>query len=160
LHHPGHAAHTTGDLVAWLPRQRVLYTGDLLFHQVTPLVFMGSAEGALRALDWIAAFDPDHVIPGHGPLIGRAELPAALDVHRRYYNLVISAAHAGIRDGLSPLDTAIRCDLGQFAALPDAERIVLNLHRAHADITGATTDMIKAFTDTVTYNGGPMHTIV
>ena len=45
LHHPGYAAHTTGDLIAWLPEERVLFSGDLLFHGLTPLVFMGSVGG-------------------------------------------------------------------------------------------------------------------
>nr|MDT0666168.1 MBL fold metallo-hydrolase [Micromonospora sp. DSM 115978] len=68
VRHPGFAAHTLGDVVAWLPDERVLFTGDLVFHGLTPLVFMGSVEGALRSLDWLAAFSPDHVVPGHGPL--------------------------------------------------------------------------------------------
>ncbi|MEU4746448.1 MBL fold metallo-hydrolase, partial [Actinosynnema sp. NPDC023658] len=37
LRHPGHPAHTPGDAVAWVPRDRVLFTGDLVFNQVTPL---------------------------------------------------------------------------------------------------------------------------
>jgi cyclase len=67
VEHPGQPAHTTGDLVVWLPDVRVLFAGDLLFHQVTPLVFMGSVDGALRALDWIAAFEPAHVV-NNGPM--------------------------------------------------------------------------------------------
>ena len=55
---PAIAAHTTGDLVAWLPDERVLFSGDLVFHGLTPLVFMGSVDGALRSLDWLAAFEP------------------------------------------------------------------------------------------------------
>src|SRR5690606_37505256 len=46
LHHPGHPAHTPGDVVAWLPDERVLFTGDLIFHGLTPLVLMGSVRGA------------------------------------------------------------------------------------------------------------------
>ena len=46
LHHPGYAAHTTGDLVAWLPGERVLFSGDLIFHGLTPLVLMGSRRRA------------------------------------------------------------------------------------------------------------------
>ena len=160
LHHPGTPAHTAGDLVAWLPDRRVLFTGDLLFNQVTPLVFMGSVEGALQALDWMAQFGPDHIIPGHGPLISARMLPQVLDTHRAYYQLLLTTARAGLRDGLSPLDAAFRCELGKFADLPDAERIVLNLHRAYADSTGAELDVIQAFTDTVTFNGGPMSTAV
>jgi cyclase len=160
LLHPGYPAHTAGDLLAWVPAQRVLFTGDLLFNQVTPLVFMGSVDGARRALDWIATFEPDWIIPGHGPVIAGDELPGVLDAHQRYYGLIIDAAQAGLRAGLSPLEAAVGCELGPFAALPDSERIVLNLHRAYADISGHAFDLAKAFIDAMTYNHGPMHTDV
>lgn len=160
VHHPGHPAHTTGDLAVWLPDERVLFAGDLLFHQVTPLVFMGSVEGAARALDWIASFEPDHVVPGHGPLISAAQLPHVLETHRRYYDLALETARLGLRDGRSPLDAARRCDLGSFAELPDAERIVLNLHRAYADELGTDLDLFGALSDAVALNNGPMRTAV
>lgn len=160
VEHPGHAAHTAGDLVVWLPDVRVLFVGDLLFHHGTPLVFMGSVEGARRALDWIAAFEPDHVVPGHGPLVTAAELPGVLDSHRRYYDLVLDTARRGRHDALSPLDAARRCELGAFADLPDAERIVLNLHRAYADDHGTEMDLLGAMADAVRWNGGPMRTSV
>jgi cyclase len=160
VHHPGYRAHTPGDLVAWLPAQQVLFTGDLLFNGVTPLVLMGSADGALRALDWIAGFGPEHVIPGHGTVVSAAALPGVLDGQRRYYQLVLDTARSGVHAGLPPLEAARRCDLGPFAALPDAERIVLNLHRAYADATGTEPDLVLAFTDAIAYHGGPLHTSV
>jgi len=138
----------------------VLFAGDLLFHRVTPLVFMGSLDGALRSLDWIASFAPEHVVPGHGPVIDAHALPAVLDQHRAYYRLVHTTAQAGLRDGLTPLQAARACHLGPFADLPDAERIVLNLHRAYADTTGHPFDLPQAFTDAITYNSGPLHTQV
>lgn len=133
-----------GDLVARLPRQQVLFTGDLLFNRVTPLVLMGSADGAQRALDWIAGFGPEHVISGHGPVGSAAGLPDVLDTQRRYYQLVLDTAREGLRAGLPPLEAARRCELGPFAALSDAERIVLNLHRACADATGTEPDLVLA----------------
>ncbi|HET6191084.1 MAG TPA: MBL fold metallo-hydrolase [Trebonia sp.] len=160
LLHPGYAAHTAGDLVAWLPGKRVLFAGDLLFNGVTPLAFMGSIDGSLRALDWIARFAPQRVVPGHGPLIDTPELPGVLDAHRRYYQLVLDAAREGLALGLSPLSAARRCALGEFAELPDAERICLNLHRAYADMTGRELDLVQAFADAVALNGGPMRTAV
>lgn len=158
--HPGYPAHSTGDVVGWLPDVRVLFAGDLLFHQVTPMALMGSVEGARRALDWIATFEPDHVVPGHGPLIRAAELPGVFDTHRRYYDLVLDTARRGRRDGLAPLDAARRCELGSFADLPDAERIVLNLHRAYADDLGTELDLMGAMADAVRWNGGPLRTSV
>jgi cyclase len=160
LRHPGYPAHTTGDVVAWLPDERVLFTGDLIFHGLTPLVFMGSVEGALRSLDWIAAFDPAHVVPGHGPLVRGAELAGVLGEHERYYRFVLDLAGRARRQSLDPLAAARGGELGEFATWDDAERLVLNLHRAYADAAGEQTDIVRAFADTLTWNGGPMTTHV
>ncbi|MFE6387007.1 MULTISPECIES: MBL fold metallo-hydrolase [Nocardiopsis] len=158
LRHPGHTAHTPGDAVAWLPEERVLFTGDLVFHGLTPLVFMGSLEGALRSLEWLHAFGPEHVVPGHGPLLGAAELDAVLGEHERYYRFVLETARDGVARGLTPLENAGDCDLGGFRDWADAERIVLNLHRAHADLTGTGMDLAAALSDAVEWNGGLMPT--
>ncbi len=160
LRHPGFAAHTPGDLVAWLPEERVLFTGDLIFHGLTPLVFMGSVEGALRALDWVAAFDPDHVVPGHGPLVGRDGLADVLAAHERYYRFILDVARGGRERGRTPLAAARECDLGEFRDWADAERLVLNLHRAYADADGGELDLMAALHDAVTWNGGPLTTHV
>jgi cyclase len=156
LRHPGYAAHTTGDLVAWLPEERVLFTGDLVFHGLTPLVFMGSVDGARRSLEWIASFEPQHIVPGHGPLVPAAAIVEVLDAHDRYYRLIADLAAAGG----APLAIAREADLGEFAAWADAERLVLNLHRACADRDGTDLDLVQAFRDAMEWNGGPLTTHV
>ena len=160
VRHPGYVAHTVGDVVAHLPEQGVLFSGDLLFNQVNPLIFMGSLAGALRSLDWLAAFEPSVVVPGHGPLIDGADLAGVLATHERYYRMIEDAARTGLRAGLSPLDAARQVDLGEFAALPDAERVVLNLHRAYAEAGGPEFDIMASFADAVAFNGGPLPTHV
>lgn len=160
LMHPGYPAHTVGDLVAWVPEERVLFSGDLIFHGLTPLVFMGSVEGALRSLGWLASFEPVHLVPGHGPLVAGAALAGVLDDHERYYRFVLATAEAGRADGLTPLEAAQRCDLGEFADWDDAERIVLNLHRAYADAEGREMDVLQSIIDAMTWNGGPLTTHV
>ncbi|MFC4111914.1 MBL fold metallo-hydrolase [Nonomuraea zeae] len=160
LRHPGHSAHTAGDVVAWLPEERVLFTGDLLFHGVTPLVLMGSVEGALRSLDWLAGFGAAHVVPGHGPLADAVSLPGVLADHERYYRFLLDVARNGRARGLGPLEAARRADLGPFKGWADAERLVLNLHRVYADATGTEVDLLAAFTDAVAWNCGPLPTRV
>ena len=160
LLHPGHAAHTEGDLVAWLPEERILFTGDLLFVGLTPLVFAGSVEGAMRSLEWIAGFGPEVVVPGHGPMATAADLPAVLADHERYYRFVLDLAAWGRSQGLGPLEVAGAADLGGFADWPDAERIVLNLHRAYAEAEGRPMDVYAAVFDAVTWNGGLLTTHV
>jgi cyclase len=160
LVHPGYAAHTGGDLVAWLPAERVLFCGDLLFVGLTPLVFAGSVDGALASLEWIAAFGPEVVVPGHGPVVGAAGLGEVLADHERYFRFVLDLADEGRRAGVTPLDLARGADLGEFARWPDAERIVLNLHRVYADAEDRPMDQVEAMLDAITWNGGPLTTHV
>lgn len=158
--HPGGPAHTTGDLVAWLPDERVLYTGDLVFNGLAPLVFMGSVPGALAAVDWLASFHAEILVPGHGPVVLGTGIDRVLDEHRRYYRFVLETAEQGMALGLSPLEAARQADLGEFAEWADAERIVLNLHRQYADHDGRELDLPAAFADAIAWLGRPMHTFV
>ena len=48
--HVGGPAHTDNDSLVWLPEQKVLLCGDLLFNGGTPFVLMGSVTGAIRVL--------------------------------------------------------------------------------------------------------------
>jgi cyclase len=156
IRHPGYAAHTTGDLVAWLPDERVLFTGDLVFSGLTPLVFMGSVDGARRSLEWLASFDPLHIVPGHGPVVAAADVAEVLAQHDRYYRFISELAATGG----APLEVARAADLGEFAGWADAERVVLNLHRACADRDGTELDLVQAFVDAMEWNGGPLTTHV
>jgi cyclase len=65
-----------------------------------------------------------------------------------------------ITAGLSPLGAARGAELEGFAAWPDAERIVLNLQRAYAEAGKGELDLMAAFADAVTWNGGPLHCAV
>lgn len=72
----------TGEYVEQrVPEERVLFTGDLVFHRVTSMIATGSLEGALRSLDWLAAFEPAVVVPGHGPIVPGADGVDGVDVN-------------------------------------------------------------------------------
>jgi cyclase len=154
LHAVPTPAHTTNDIVAWIPQRSVLFTGDLLFVGGTPFVPMGSVSGSLRALDWLRSFNAQTLVPGHGP-VSRA---SAIDNVEDYLHFVQDAARRGKMAGLTPLDMARQIDLGRFAELSDAERIVGNLYRAYAELDGAEPgapiDTSSALRDMVAYNGG------
>jgi cyclase len=160
LMHPGGPAHTTGDLIVWLPDEAVLYSGDLVFAGLTPLVLMGSVTGALKAIDWLQSFEPQILVPGHGPVLTGPDIARVLDEQRRYYRFVLDVADKGISQGLTPLEAAKEASLGEFAEWLDAERIVLNLHREYADREGRDPDLVTALGDAITWLGGPMHTSV
>jgi cyclase len=156
LHYIGTPAHTVGDVVAWLPEQRVLFTGDLVFNGGTPFMLMGSVAGGLDALSRLRAFGATTLVPGHGPVCD----PGTIGDVERYLRFVMDVASKAHAAGLAPLEAARETDLGEFADLRDRERIVGNLHRAMAELDGlprgGTIDVMTAFADMITLNGGPL----
>jgi cyclase len=147
-------AHTTNDTVVWLPQQRVLFTGDVIFSGGTPFILMGSLSGSLAALDRLRAFGPEVVVSGHGPVTGVDEIAAT----ERYLTWLDSLARDAHARGLSPLEAARQADLGPFATLRNPERLAGNLHRAYAELDGAlpgaAIDLGAAIRDMTIHNGG------
>jgi len=79
LRHLGRG-NTGGDVVAWLPAERILVAGDLVDHPV-PYAFGGYPTEWSTTLDRLAALDPLLVVPGHGEVLrgkGYIERVAAL----------------------------------------------------------------------------------
>ena len=146
-------AHTTNDVVAWLPQHRVLFSGDLVFNGGTPFVVMGSVAGSLASLERLRQLAPDVIVPGHGSVCG----VAAIDDQVAYLRFVQEVARRGFDAGTPPLELARQTALGRFAVLHDPERIVGNLYRAYSELRGEPLGRPidpQAFADMVTYNGG------
>jgi len=64
-------AHTTNDVVAWVPERKVLFAGDVVFNGGTPFVMMGSIAGSLEALERLRALGPQTIVPGTGRCAAR-----------------------------------------------------------------------------------------
>ena len=74
-------AHSAGDIVVFLPRQRVVFLGDLLTtdEATFPIIHVGgSSEGWIQSLRAVLALRADTYVAGHGGLKTRAELAALL----------------------------------------------------------------------------------
>src|SRR3989475_10547520 len=74
LWHPGFAAHTAGDAAAYLPKERILFAGDIAFLYVTPLAFQGHVGTWSIAADRLLRFDADVIVTGHGPVGTKKDL--------------------------------------------------------------------------------------
>lgn len=59
-------AHAPEDLIIYVPSEKVLFAGDLVFRGRIPFVGNADSKGWLQALDEIEALSPSIVIPGHG----------------------------------------------------------------------------------------------
>lgn len=147
---PG-VAHTSGDLVVWLPRDGVLFTGDLVFDGVTPLALQGSPSGWLRVLDWITGFDAAHLVPGHGPVSApESGVIGRVSDYLRW--LLDTAAAQTTLDFTVPAEHARE----RWPAWLDSERHAANLAVAHAEVHGYTCDLPAALAAMVTAAGGPI----
>ncbi len=149
-------AHTTNDVVAWIPEHRVVFAGDVVFNGGTPFCLMGSIAGSLEAIDMLRGLGAAAVVSGHGGVAG----PEVFDVNAAYLRWIKRTASDALAAGLSPLQAARETDLGDFAGLLDPERIVGNLHRAYAEEQGvprgAALDLMSIFLEMAEYNGGAM----
>ncbi|REF38325.1 MBL fold metallo-hydrolase [Thermasporomyces composti] len=146
---PTHA-HTPGDLVVWLPEERVLFAGDLLFVGVTPLAVHGSIRGWLDALEWLAGFDAIHLVPGHGPVCtGDRKVIADVQAYLRWL-LDVTA------DDCPDFDALHEQASDRWSAWLDPERHVVNLRVAHAEVHGQPFDLAEALQALLRVNGGPI----
>ncbi len=146
-------AHTTNDIVAWIPERKVLFAGDVVFDGGAPFALAGSIGGWLDALDRLRALRAETIIPGHGAPCG----PGVLDELTAYLELVMQAARAGLAAVAEPLEVARDLDLGRFAGWLDGERLAANLHRAYSELRGEPRGIPlprQAVADMIAYNGG------
>ena len=157
LVYSGGPAHTTNDVIVWIPERSVLFAGDLLFNGGTPFLLSGSVLGAIDVLQTVVApLGARTIVPGHGPVTG----PEVITDVLAYLRFVESLGREGLAAGVTALELALATDLGEFAGLTDPERIVGNLHRVYADLSGTVEqrgrpiDAFAALQDMVTFNGG------
>jgi glyoxylase-like metal-dependent hydrolase (beta-lactamase superfamily II) len=108
--HPG-AAHTAGDLIVWLPRERILFAGDVLVEDGVTMVVDGSSGRLLQALAVIDSLRPRRAVPGHGTIPAR---PAALVARTRDYITGLRAAMRSAIEQGTPMGRAM-------ASLPPAD---------------------------------------
>jgi glyoxylase-like metal-dependent hydrolase (beta-lactamase superfamily II) len=96
--------HTPGDLVVWLPAERVLFAGDLLIEDGVSMMVDGNSSAMLKALGELAGYDAAVVVPGHGRL---PRVPAQLeDSTRRYVVALRDSMKANVERGV-PMKQAL-----------------------------------------------------
>jgi cyclase len=69
LRWPG-AAHTRGDTLVWLPKERILFTGDVCVNGSYNYVHDSTLQGWIAALEGAKKLGAIRVCPGHGPIGG------------------------------------------------------------------------------------------
>ena len=125
--------HQVGDTLVWVPKERVLFAGDVIFRLCTPMGWVGTFDKWLAVLDFIVDdLKPEIIVPGHGPVSGieaatemKSYLQYVREESRRYFDADIDASAA-----------SRKMDLGPYSDWISSERIYLNVERAYREFRG------------------------
>jgi cyclase len=121
-------AHTGGDTIVHVPDAGVVFTGDLLFIEGTPVVWE-SLSNWIVACDRIIELNAAVLVPGHGPV---TDASGVRDV-RRYLSYIRDAARERFDAGLDAAQAADDIDISDFADWNDPERVTANVVAAYRE---------------------------
>lgn len=94
--------HTRGDTIAWLPEEKVLFSGDLVEYGATPYCGDAHFEDWPRTLDRLVALQPQAVVPGRGEaLTNPGQVKQGIAETRAFLEDVLRIAREGVTDGHS-----------------------------------------------------------
>ena len=92
--------HTKGDTVAWLPQEKILFSGDLVEYDATPYTGDAYLTDWPATLDAIAALGPEKLVPGRGAALkNSAEVKAGLDGTRAFVTAMFDSVKRGAQAG-------------------------------------------------------------
>ena len=124
------AAHTKGDLVVYLPADKILYAGDIISNGRMP--YLGSADvdpvGWERALTALSQVSIDKVVPGHGEVGPKTGLNDSLAYLHAVNQLVKKFVDAGVRDEM--LDAQVRAPENEIKGITPTEAHIANVRAA------------------------------
>jgi cyclase len=119
-------AHSFGDLLVWLPKEKVLFTGDILFEGV-----IGWSEKGLKG--WIGVLDyifndlkPNNIIPGHGGICNTQ----FVNEMKNYFQNVVDTISKYYSDDITDLELAKKVDLRDYMHWIQPERVFVTVSTA------------------------------
>lgn len=144
-------AHTRGDVLVHSPSDRVVFTGDILFIDSTPLMWEGPAANWIKACLLIEEMDVDFIVPGHGPITDKHGVAKV----RRYLQYVHDQARIRYDAGMSAFEAAKDIELTEYSAWSDPERIAINVDSLYREFSGdlARTHMLELMSQMATLAG-------
>ncbi|HET7520126.1 MAG TPA: MBL fold metallo-hydrolase [Candidatus Limnocylindria bacterium] len=133
--------HTSGDLVVWLPEERICFAGDLVEAQAAP--YMGDAHiGDWRGatLDNVAALGAEQMVGGRGPVVRGAAVEQAIQDTRAFLSAVLDGTRAVKESSGTPRDAYRQTHAAlapRYGSFPIFEHTMpFNVQRAWDELDG------------------------
>jgi len=117
-------AHTLSDTIAWVPQDKVVFTGDLLFNEGHPVIWAGPMSRWIAACEFIEDLQPEVVVPGHGPICG----VSAVSNMKGYFEHLRDEARGRFEAGMGWREAARDIPMKEYAHWTDPERVVANVY--------------------------------
>ena len=128
--------HQVGDTIIHVPKEGVVFAGDVLFRQCTPMGWTGSFEKWFQCLDLMIALDPKVIVPGHGPLCG---VEGAIEM-KQYLEYVRDESRKYFNSGMPALEAAKRIEFGPYGEWRAPARLYMNVERAYREFRNEPAD--------------------
>jgi cyclase len=124
-------AHTRGDTLVYVPEDRAIFTGDILFIESHPIIWTGTVSNWIRACETILALDVETIVPGHGPITDKQGVVRL----KGYFEYLLNEVRLRFEAGLSVQEAARDISLDAYANWTDAERIVANVAAIYHELS-------------------------
>ena len=131
-------AHTKGDSILFVPRDRIVYLSEVFFNEEFPNMAGGYGVSWIRVLDSVKALDADIFVPGHGPMPeDPKQTRAALERMRQILVDARDGVQAEIARGATEDQAVAAVALRQYEKLPSfaGQREVV-LRRIYKELHG------------------------
>ncbi len=133
-------AHTNGDAAIFLPKERVLFSGDLVEANATPYCGDAYIEEWPETLERVKALQPEVVVPGRGPTVRGSEAIAAINAHKDFlqamYRTVVEAVRQekNLKETFDMAYKALQPHFGQWTIFEHC--IPFNISRTYDEVSG------------------------
>lgn len=129
-----HGSHTPGDMMVYLPDDKVLIGGDVLVNTTVPVLRDGNVRNWIGALAKVQDFDARTIVPGHGPLMTKGDVARLHKLLAGFY----AGVEAGYKKGLSDNEVRKTLDLAEWKKLKEFDvNMGANINRAYLEIEAA-----------------------
>ncbi|MDZ7804771.1 MBL fold metallo-hydrolase [Thiohalophilus sp.] len=131
IRHAGQA-HTPGDSFVWLPQEKIMYTGDIVYtERMLSIRDYSSSKNWIESFRAMAAYEPEVVVPGHGA-------PTSLDKARADtydYLVFLRESIAEFMDNGGDISEIGRIDQSRFDYLANYEDLAgRNAQRVYSEL--------------------------
>ena len=125
-------AHTRGDVLAYVPEDRVIFTGDMLFINGHPIIWAGPVGNWIKACQMMLNLELETVVPGHGPITDKRGVAAV----KEYLEYIAREARRRFDAGMPVFEAAQDISLSDYSSWGDEERIVINVATLYREFSG------------------------